>query len=110
MIQYTIYDTQYVSYSYCDATTYNMTVLQEFASTDTASKDKLSVVINAHTRDISRIAVNHDGTKVATASTKVTTHAHTNTHTHTVTRAHAHTRTRTHTHTQHTHTVTHAHT
>ena len=35
------------------------------------SKDKLSLVINAHTRAIACIAVNHDGTKVATASTKV---------------------------------------
>ena len=45
--------------------------LQEFGPTDTANKDKLSLVINAHTRAISCIAVNNDGTKVATASTKV---------------------------------------
>ena len=51
---------------------YNTTCLvQEVGPTDAANKDKLSLVINAHTRAISCIAVNHDGTKVATASTKV---------------------------------------
>ena len=47
--------------------------IQEFGPSDTANRDKLSLVINAHTRAISCIAVNYDGTKVATASTKVNT-------------------------------------
>lgn len=45
--------------------------MQEYGPTDVENSDKLSLVINAHTRAISCIAVNYDGTKVATASTKV---------------------------------------